>query len=101
MATVIGVFAALSYKGTPYQIHGSEHITLDHIFNGTFNAHSGFVRWVPEGEFVHSLHRYFLIVELAGDGVFATSQHGEIALVDLKSNKTTKLVKMDDVKDVR
>lgn len=37
----------------------------------------------------------------AGDGVFATSQNGEIALVDLKSNKTTTLVKMDDVKDVR
>lgn len=36
----------------------------------------------------------------AGDGVFATSQDGEITLVDLKSNKTTTLVKMDDVKDV-
>lgn len=50
MATVIGVFAALSYKGTSYQVHGSEHITMDHIFNGTFSAHSSFVRWVPEGE---------------------------------------------------
>lgn len=33
--------------------------------------------------------------------MFATSQEGEIALVDLKSNKTTKLVTMNDVRDVR
>ncbi|PSS03331.1 hypothetical protein PHLCEN_2v4005 [Hermanssonia centrifuga] len=82
-AAVIGVFAALSYRGTSFQIHGSEHITMDHIFNGTFSAHSNYVRWIPE----------------AGDGVFATSQHGHIALVDLKSNSTTNLVAMADVKD--
>lgn len=42
-----------------------------------------------------------LTAHAAGDGVFATSQNGEIALVDLKLNKTTRLVKVDDVKDVR
>ena len=37
----------------------------------------------------------------AGDGVFASNQGGDINLVDLKSNTTTKLVTMHDVKDVR
>ena len=37
---------------------------------------------------------------LAGDGVFATSQGGNISLVDLKSNTTTTLVKLTDVRDV-
>ena len=32
--------------------------------------------------------------------MFATSQGGDINLVDLKVNKTTKLVTMTDVKDV-
>ncbi len=41
-----------------------------------------------------------LYLTTAGDGVFATSQHGHIALVDLKSNSTTNLVAMADVKDV-
>jgi dipeptidyl aminopeptidase B len=103
MAAVIGVFAALSYKGTSFQIHGTQHITMDHIFNGTFSSYSGFVRWVPEGELIRqgAIPIYLTVTVLAGDGVFATSQHGEIALVDLKSNNTTKLVTMADVKDVR
>ncbi|EKM50720.1 uncharacterized protein PHACADRAFT_130177 [Phanerochaete carnosa HHB-10118-sp] len=84
IATVIGVFAALSYRGTSFQIHGTQHITMEHIFNGTFSAQTGSVRWVPE----------------AGDGVFAISQYGDISLVDLKSNKTTKLVTMSDVRDI-
>ena len=37
---------------------------------------------------------------LAGDGVFATSQGGNISLVDLKSNTTTTLVKLTDVRNV-
>lgn len=41
-----------------------------------------------------------LINSLAGDGVYATSQSGNISLVDLKSNTTTTLVRMRDVRDV-
>ncbi|KAJ3558705.1 hypothetical protein NM688_g763 [Phlebia brevispora] len=83
IATVIGIFAALSYRGTSFQIHGTQHITMEHIFNGTFSARSGSVRWIPE----------------AGDGVFATSQHGNISLVDLKSNATKTLININDVRD--
>ncbi|CAL1714024.1 unnamed protein product [Somion occarium] len=83
LATIIGIFAAFSYTGTSYQIRGTEHITMDHIFNGTFSAHSQSVRWVPE----------------AGDGVFATTRDGYIALVDLKSNTTRDLVAMDNITD--
>jgi len=36
----------------------------------------------------------------AGDGVFATMGDGTIELVDLKSNSTTVLVKLTDIKDV-
>ena len=51
IAALIGIFAALSYKGTPFQVHGSQKITMEHIFNGTFSAQTGDVRWIAEGKF--------------------------------------------------
>ncbi|KAI9067913.1 dipeptidyl aminopeptidase [Trametes sanguinea] len=83
VAVIIGVFAARSYTGTAFRIQGVQHITMDHIFNGTFSARSQSVNWVPE----------------AGDGVFATVQGTSILLVDLKSNSTKELVSVADVKD--
>lgn len=83
MAIIIGVVAAFSYTGTSYRIRGTKHITMDHLFNGTFGSSSQSVRWVPE----------------AGDGVFAATREGHISLVDLKSNKTDNLVAMADVLD--
>ncbi|KAI0685597.1 dipeptidyl aminopeptidase [Cytidiella melzeri] len=83
MAAVIGIFAALSYRGTSYQVHGSQHLTMDHIFNGTFVPKANSVRWVPE----------------AGDGVYATTDGGHIKLVDLKTGNTTELVLIADIKD--
>ncbi|KAK7685763.1 hypothetical protein QCA50_011109 [Cerrena zonata] len=82
-AAIIGMFAAFSYTGTSYRVRGTKHITMDHIFNGTFRAQSQTVRWVPE----------------AGDGVFATTIDGHITLVDLKTNSTRNLVSMGDIKD--
>ncbi|KAI0758596.1 Alpha/Beta hydrolase protein [Irpex lacteus] len=82
-AVLIGIFAAFSYRGTSYQVHGSQHLTMDHVFNGTFSPVSGSVRWVPE----------------AGDGVYATNEGGRIKLVDLKSDNTTDLVALTDVRD--
>lgn len=38
---------------------------------------------------------------IAGDGVFSSLEGGHIKLVDLKSNKTTNLISVLDVKDVR
>ncbi|KAI8985642.1 dipeptidyl aminopeptidase [Trametes punicea] len=83
IAILIGIFAARSYTGTAFRIHGVQHITMDHIFNGTFSAHTRSILWVPE----------------AGDGVFATVQGSSISLVDLKSNSTKDLVSLTDVKD--
>ncbi|KAH9945746.1 dipeptidyl aminopeptidase [Amylocystis lapponica] len=83
LAVVIGIFAARSYTGTPFRIHGTQHITMDHVFNGTFSASSQSVNWVPE----------------AGDGVYAISKDGYISLVDLKSNTTKNLLTLADIKD--
>jgi len=83
LAAVIGIFAARAYTGTPFRIHGTRHITLDHIFNGTFSANSQSVLWVPE----------------AGDGVYAISTNDHISLVDLKSNTTKNLVAFEDITD--
>ncbi|KAH8093229.1 dipeptidyl aminopeptidase [Cristinia sonorae] len=83
-AAVIGLFAAFSYTGTSYRIRGSKHVTIDHVFNGTFAAQRKGIRWVPE----------------AGDGVFAATSDGYITLVDLKTNSSRNLVALDDIKDV-
>ncbi|KAH9893599.1 dipeptidyl aminopeptidase [Cubamyces lactineus] len=85
VAVLIGIFAARSYTGTAFRIQGVQHLTLDHIFNGTFAAQSRSILWVPE----------------AGDGVFATVEGSSISLVDLKSNTTKEMVSLIDVKDER
>ncbi|KAH9832495.1 dipeptidyl aminopeptidase [Rhodofomes roseus] len=83
VAGVIGIFAAHSYTGMPYRIRGTKHITMDHIFNGTFYPTSENILWVPE----------------AGDGVFATQKNDYLTLVDLKSNSTRNLVAFADLTD--
>jgi hypothetical protein len=45
----IGLFAALSYKETKRVAPGNKRITMDHIFNGTFNVARTGLSWVPEG----------------------------------------------------
>ncbi|TCD69053.1 hypothetical protein EIP91_008951 [Steccherinum ochraceum] len=82
-AAIIGLFAALSFTGTAFRIVGTKHITIDHVFNGTFSSHSKSIRWVPE----------------AGDGVFATTKDGYISLVDLKTNTSRNLVFITDIVD--
>ncbi|EMD39367.1 hypothetical protein CERSUDRAFT_113004 [Gelatoporia subvermispora B] len=84
-AAVIGFLAAQSYAGTAFRIRGTQRITMDHVFNGTFYAQRQGVLWVPE----------------AGDGVFAKSEGGNITLVDLKTNFTRTLVAFEDVKNER
>ncbi|KAH9913079.1 dipeptidyl aminopeptidase [Epithele typhae] len=83
IAVVIGVFAARSYTGTPFRIQGVRHLTMDHMFNGTFSPHVKSINWVPE----------------AGDGVFAAIQGTGINLVDLKTNTSRQLVSYSDIKD--
>ncbi|KAF9038656.1 dipeptidyl peptidase IV N-terminal region-domain-containing protein [Panaeolus papilionaceus] len=80
---IIGIIAGFSYSGTSFHIAGKKHITIDHVFNGTFAAHSVGLNWIPE----------------AGDGVYSVSEDGIIKLVDLKSNTTRNLVQQADVKD--
>jgi len=83
VAAIIGLFAAFSYTGTSYRIRGTRHITIDHVFNGTFGFSKRTLRWVPE----------------AGDGVFATTSDGYITLIDLQSNTSANLVSLNDIKD--
>ncbi|KAG2359215.1 dipeptidyl peptidase IV N-terminal region-domain-containing protein [Suillus spraguei] len=84
LSASIGLFAATSlYNGQTYRLPGARKISLDHIFNATFMVSRKGVDWVPE----------------AGDGVFSVFQNGQIQLVDLKSNKTTDLVSVMDIKD--
>ncbi|EIW75144.1 dipeptidyl aminopeptidase [Coniophora puteana RWD-64-598 SS2] len=83
LAACIGVFAASTlYKGS-YRSHGHRKITMDHVFNGTFSSYTRGLDWVPE----------------AGDGVFSTFEGGTIKLVDLKTNTTSNLVSMADIRD--
>jgi dipeptidyl aminopeptidase len=50
-AALIGVIAAYTYSGnTTYHTPGVRKITMDHVFNGTFNADKKGLRWVPEGK---------------------------------------------------
>ncbi|KAJ7746743.1 dipeptidyl aminopeptidase [Mycena maculata] len=82
LAAIIGIIAAHSYVGNTYHAPGVRRITMDHVFNGTFNADRRSLSWVPE----------------AGDGVFSIFEGGYIKLVDLETNTTTELVYTFDVK---
>ena len=51
MAIIIGILAARNYSGsTLKQLRGLKHITMEHVFNGTFGVERKSLRWVPEGE---------------------------------------------------
>jgi dipeptidyl aminopeptidase len=55
LSAIIGIIAGFMYQGTAYyHAAGQKHITMDHIFNGTFYAYQPSVNWVAEGipEFV-------------------------------------------------
>ncbi|KAI0047150.1 dipeptidyl aminopeptidase [Auriscalpium vulgare] len=83
IAGLIGIFAAFSYTETKHVVRGNAHITMDHVFNGTFSHERQSLSWVPE----------------AGDGVFSVYQDGYIKLIDLKTNSTRRLVSLSSVKD--
>lgn len=51
LASVIGALSAWSYSAPSYSVTGgNKHITMDHVFNGTFAARSKRIDWVKEGE---------------------------------------------------
>lgn len=83
LSGVVGLLAAFNYKETRRIIPGHEHITMDHLFNHTFDAKRTSLSWVPE----------------AGDGVFSVYQDGFIKLVSLESNTTTDLARISDLRD--
>ncbi|EJD48202.1 hypothetical protein AURDEDRAFT_113055 [Auricularia subglabra TFB-10046 SS5] len=83
LAAIIGILAARSYRGTSFKTKGAKHITMDHIFNGTFRADSAELHWVAE----------------AGDGVYSTTDGFNLNLVDLSTNTTKRLMKLTDLKD--
>ena len=101
ISIVIGIVSALTYSGTA-TFSGKLKATLDHIANGTFRPDVQSLLWVPEGLSSISIRVYIesnVFCFPAGDGVFATMEDGTIELVDLKSNSTTVLVKLTDIKD--
>ncbi|KAG8908597.1 hypothetical protein FRB99_004885 [Tulasnella sp. 403] len=63
--------------------HCRKPLTMDHVFNGTFSVDRHSVNWVPE----------------AGDGIFSTTEDGNIVLRDLKTNSSRVLVERKDAKD--
>ncbi|KAF9037893.1 dipeptidyl aminopeptidase [Hymenopellis radicata] len=83
LSALIGIIAAQSYVGTVYRLPGYKKMTMDHLFNGTFFTEHKSLAWVPE----------------AGDGVFSIVDGNDIKLVDLKTNTTSTLVSLNDIKD--
>ncbi|CCO31163.1 hypothetical protein BN14_05198 [Rhizoctonia solani AG-1 IB] len=85
LAVLLGVLAARTYNQTSYRYRapGNKHITMDHVFNGTFAADRRSLAWVSE----------------AGDGVYSIEEDGSIKLVDLSTLTNRTLVKRSDVKD--
>ncbi|KAG8746072.1 hypothetical protein FRC10_006175 [Ceratobasidium sp. 414] len=85
LAILLGFLAARTYNHTSYRYRapGNKHITMDHVFNGTFWAQRQSLAWVSE----------------AGDGVYSIEENGSIKLVDLNTQTNRTLVKRSDVKD--
>jgi dipeptidyl aminopeptidase len=49
-AALLGTLAGWSYSAPSYSIKGgNQHITLDHIMNGTFTPKSVTLDWVKQG----------------------------------------------------
>ena len=75
---------------------------MDHMFNGTFAAAGADVNWVPEGmcrEIIKACKVEQTLL-IAGDGVFSLLENNDIKLVDLKTNITTTVVSLFDIRDV-
>lgn len=64
---------------------GNRHITMDHVFNGTFNARWHTTSWLKEAE----------------DGTFSEVRNSDIILSTVQSNETRTLVSHKDVIDSR
>ena len=50
LAALIGILAGIEYTGPVVVRSGNKHITMDHIFNGTFRVDSLAINWVKEGK---------------------------------------------------
>ncbi|KIR97029.1 dipeptidyl aminopeptidase [Cryptococcus deuterogattii 2001/935-1] len=77
-AGVVGVLAASGYSVPSFSSKGgTKHITMDHVFNGTFNAYSKQIDWVKEAE----------------DGTFShIDRHGNIVLNTVRNMTTDTLL---------
>lgn len=54
-AAGIGALSAFAYAGPAYSaVKGNRHMTMDHIFNGTFSPNAKRIDWVKEGMFTAS-----------------------------------------------
>ena len=56
LAAGIGVLAGWGYSAPSYSVRsGNRHITLDHVFNGTFSPKSVTIDWVKQGSSARTL----------------------------------------------
>jgi dipeptidyl aminopeptidase len=113
LAGAVGILAAGSFSAPAFNKKGGKkHITMDHIFNGTFAPKTKAVAWVKEGERNSmSIGRISRSTSYAGtpspcaagDGVFSTqTPQGDILLEHASGNQaTTVLVNASQVLDVR
>ncbi|KAL7423958.1 Dipeptidyl peptidase 4 [Cryptotrichosporon argae] len=77
-AAAIGLLAAGGYSVPSFVAKsGNRHMTLDHVFNGTFNARSQSIDWVREAE----------------DGTYSRiDEHGNIVLATVSNPNTTRVL---------
>lgn len=77
-AAVIGALAATGYSAPSYGSKGgTKHITMDHVFNGTFSAKRQGLEWVKQ----------------APDGTFSTTnEQGDIVLSHVQDMNSTELL---------
>ena len=53
-AAVIGTLSALGWSAPAYNVRaGNKHMTMDHVFNGTFAVRTKQIDWVKEGKSGH------------------------------------------------
>ncbi|KAG8884962.1 hypothetical protein FRB97_002790 [Tulasnella sp. 331] len=93
MASIIGVLAAWSYNGTTFRALSLKPLTMDTVFDGTFGVDRRSLNWVPEGE------RDNLNNRAPGDGIFSSSEGGNIVLHDLRTNTSRTLVERNKVRN--
>lgn len=103
-SAAIGILAGSAFQSsstTYIRKGGAKHLTMDHIFNGTFSPHLENIAWVKEGESECRAQDSWLIILTAGDGIYSIrNEDGDILLRSAADNSTDRvLVTASDIRD--